>query len=328
MTRQNLATGTYANDGSGDTLRQAGQKINENFIELYQKLGGDSNVLTGEISVTGNGLAFEGVTADGYEPRLKAVDPTLDHTINLPNASGNIVLDTNTQTLTNKTLTSPILSLVKIQDLDASHTYDIIAGSLSANQNLNLPSLTDSDTFVFADASQTLTNKTLTSPALNTPAIIASLNDVNGAEIFGVSPEANAVNHIDVHNAAAGGHPKLAAHGDDTNINIVIEGKGTGSVNLKKASYTSSEITSAGNASTSHTFIICNSGTALAVGMANGTIVGENKIFTNKGAGTATITPTTFGPGTSISLAQHQGCQMIWDGLNWQLIGNYGGTVS
>ena len=271
MTRQNLATGTYANDGSGDTLRQAGQKINENFIELYQKLGGDSDVLTGEISVTGNGLAFEGVTADGYETRLKAIDPTLDHTINLPNASGNIVLDTNTQTLTNKTLTSP---------------------------------------------------------ALNTPAIITSLNDVNGAEIFGISPEANAVNNVDVHNAAAGGHPKLAAHGNDTNINIIIEGKGTGSVNLKKTSHTSSEITSAGNASTLHTFIICNSGTALAVGMANGTTVGENKIFTNKGAGAATITPTTFGPGTSISLAQHQGCQMIWDGLNWQLIGNYGGTVS
>lgn len=328
MTRQNLATGTYANDGSGDTLRQAGQKINENFIELYQKLGGDSNVLTGEISVTGNGLAFEGVTADGYETRLKAIDPTLDHTINLPNASGNIVLDTNTQTLTNKTLTSPILSLVKIQDLDASHTYDIIAGSLSANQNLNLPSLTDSDTFVFASANQTLTNKTLTSPTLNTPAIITSLNDVNGAEIFGVSPEANAVNHVDVHNAAAGSHPKLAARGDDTNINIAIEGKGTGSVNLKKTSYTSSEITSAGNASTSHTFIICNSGSALAVGMVNGTIVGEYKIFTNKGAGTATITPTTFGPGTSVALAQHQGCQMVWDGTSWQLIGNYGGTVS
>ena len=117
---------------------------------------------------------------------------------------------------------------------------------------------------------------------------------------------------------------------DETSVNadIVLSPKGTGSVNLKKASYTSSEITSAGNASTLHTFIICNSGTALAVGMANGTIVGEKKIFTNKGAGTATITPTTFGPGTSIALAQHQGCQMIWDGTNWQLIGNYGGTVS
>jgi len=27
-------------------------------------------------------------------------------------------------------------------------------------------------------------------------------------------------------------------------------------------------------------------------------------------------------------LSNNQGCQMIWDGTNWQLIGNNGGTVS
>ena len=37
MTRQNISTGTYANDGSGDTLRQAGQKNNENFVPSPEK---------------------------------------------------------------------------------------------------------------------------------------------------------------------------------------------------------------------------------------------------------------------------------------------------
>ena len=32
MTRQALALGTSANDGTGDTLRQAGTKINANFV--------------------------------------------------------------------------------------------------------------------------------------------------------------------------------------------------------------------------------------------------------------------------------------------------------
>lgn len=36
MTQQVIQTGTTANDGSGDTLRQAGVKINANFAELYQ----------------------------------------------------------------------------------------------------------------------------------------------------------------------------------------------------------------------------------------------------------------------------------------------------
>ena len=38
MTRQNISIGTSANDGTGDTLRSAGQKINENFAEIYETL--------------------------------------------------------------------------------------------------------------------------------------------------------------------------------------------------------------------------------------------------------------------------------------------------
>ena len=42
MARQTLNRGTVANDGTGDTLRTAAQKINENFSELYTAIGGDS----------------------------------------------------------------------------------------------------------------------------------------------------------------------------------------------------------------------------------------------------------------------------------------------
>ena len=171
MTRQNISTGTFANDGSGDTLRQAGQKINENFVELYQKLGGDSNSLTGIVSVASGGISFEGATDDANETVLNATNPTQDNTINLPNASGNIVLDSATQTLLNKTLTSPIVSGIKVQDNDASHTYNFIAGSLTANHNINIPTLSDSDTLTLIAASQTLTNKTLTAPTLSQPKI-------------------------------------------------------------------------------------------------------------------------------------------------------------
>ena len=34
MAKQNISTGTTANDGNGDTLRSAGTKINSNFTEL------------------------------------------------------------------------------------------------------------------------------------------------------------------------------------------------------------------------------------------------------------------------------------------------------
>ena len=328
MTRQNISTGSFANDGSGDTLRQAGQKINENFVELYQKLGNDSNTLVGAIAAAEGGISFEGTTADLNETVLRAIDPTADHVIHLPNASGQVLLDSATQTLTNKTLTGPIVSGIKIQDNDASHTYNFIAGSLTANHNINIPTLSDSDTLTLIAASQTLTNKTLTAPTMSQPKVSGYIADANGAEIFSITATGSAVNHVDVQNAGTGSNPLLSASGDDPNVNLNLSGKGTGSVEIEKAAYSSDVITATGAADTSKSYIVGNSGTPISITVANGTTVGEYKLFTNKNAGTATITPATFGPGTSIALENNEGCTMIWDGTSWQLVSNYGGTVS
>jgi hypothetical protein len=54
-------------------------------------------------------LGFRSET-DTYETYIALTAPTADRTITLPDASGNVVLDTLTQTLTNKTLTSPSLT--------------------------------------------------------------------------------------------------------------------------------------------------------------------------------------------------------------------------
>ena len=40
MAKQTLNIGTLANDGTGDTLRDGGDKIQDNFNELYALLGG------------------------------------------------------------------------------------------------------------------------------------------------------------------------------------------------------------------------------------------------------------------------------------------------
>jgi len=68
-----------------------------------------SPIITGG-QVGDTGITFEGSTPDAYETFLQVTDPTADRTITLPNATGNVVLDTLTQTLTNKTLTSPTIS--------------------------------------------------------------------------------------------------------------------------------------------------------------------------------------------------------------------------
>ena len=65
-------------------------------------------------------------------------------------------------------------------------------------------------------------------------------------------------------------------------------------------------------------------GSALAVTLGDGTTTGEFKIFTNKGAGAMTVTPTNFAQGAAFALAQNDGCTCIWDGASWFLVGNQG----
>ena len=55
-------------------------------------------------------ITFEGATADAFETTLTVEDPTADRTITLPNTTGTVVILDATQTLTNKTLTSPTIS--------------------------------------------------------------------------------------------------------------------------------------------------------------------------------------------------------------------------
>ena len=72
---------------------------------------------------------------------------------------------------------------------------------------------------------QTLTNKTLTSPAIGT-----SILDTNGLQLALVTATGSAVNEFTIANAAAGAGPTLSATGDDTNVPINITPKGTGDV--------------------------------------------------------------------------------------------------
>ena len=308
MTRQNINVGSSANDGTGDTLRGAGTKINANFKELYTQLGGDSSTLSTLVKLIDSSstgvVLFEGTSADSHETKLIATNATADRTIALPDAGGNVVLDTATQTLTNKTLTTPTIA------------------SITNGGTVTIPS--GAGTIATIAASQTLTNKTLTSPIINTPVIGTSLNDANANEFIKFTTTGSAVNELTIANGASTTGPTLSATGGGTNLNIIMTPKGTGSVELNKAAFSSSTITANGAASTAATLIIGNKGSQLDVSLANGTTVGEYKIFTNKGAGAMHVTPASFAQGTKFVLVQNDGCTCIWDGSNWFLVGNQG----
>jgi len=70
---------------------------------------------------------------------------------------------------------------------------------------------------------QTLTNKTLTSPAIGT-----SVLDTGGNELLLLTATGSAVNEVTLANAATGNNPSFAATGGDDNIGIDLKTKGTG----------------------------------------------------------------------------------------------------
>jgi len=47
-TREILQTGTVSNDGTGDTLRDAADKINTNFVNLWNQIGGQDSDFNSE----------------------------------------------------------------------------------------------------------------------------------------------------------------------------------------------------------------------------------------------------------------------------------------
>lgn len=102
MAYQALGLGSSANDGTGDDLRTGGDKINDNFVEIYTKLGTGTALTSGisadatHVTLTSpkiNQIEFEGSTADAHETTLAVADPTADRTITLPDATGTVLLN-------------------------------------------------------------------------------------------------------------------------------------------------------------------------------------------------------------------------------------------
>jgi len=93
--------------------------------------GSNNITISGDLTVQGstttvdsttieiqNSFKFEGATADAFETNLTTIDPTADRTISLPNATGTIVLQDTSDTLTNKSIDSDNNTITNIVNAD------------------------------------------------------------------------------------------------------------------------------------------------------------------------------------------------------------------
>ena len=58
MAKQSIGLGSSANDGSGDTLRAGGDKVNDNFTEVYNALGDGSTIAANTGTLVSNAYAI------------------------------------------------------------------------------------------------------------------------------------------------------------------------------------------------------------------------------------------------------------------------------
>ena len=157
--------GTTANDY--ETTLQVTDPTADRTITLPNATGtvvladGSGNItVSGDLTVSGTtttinsttinattGIVFEGLTADAHETTISVVDPTADRAIEFPNATGTVVLKDTTDTLTNKSISL------------GSNTVTSTLAQLNT-------AVTDADVASLA-GTETLTNKTLTSPTIS-----------------------------------------------------------------------------------------------------------------------------------------------------------------
>ena len=169
-----ISTGSSANDGTGDTLRDGATKVNNNFTEIYNLLG-DSGSLS-------SGISADATKVTLAAPILSGVTTT---------ASGNLQVKpaTNVLEVQGDGTTTGTAGQIRLNCSYNSHGQTIASQPHNDNvTNTMLLPKGASSTLVSLVSADTLENKILTAPDINNPDIDGGT--IDGATIGGATPAA------------------------------------------------------------------------------------------------------------------------------------------
>jgi hypothetical protein len=122
----------------------------------------------------GSSITFEGATANDYETVLAVTDPTADRTITLPNVTGTVITTGNLSDITNIGVFTSTITMEGSSVDDNELTLS--AGNPTADRTLTFPDATD--TLVGKATTDTLTNKSI---SLTTNTVTGTKAEFNSA---------------------------------------------------------------------------------------------------------------------------------------------------
>ena len=216
-----------ANDGTNPDIISVNTGIADVVSDTTPQLGGD-------LDVNGNALVS---TSNGNI----ALTPNGTGVVRIDGSNG-IDMQSGAISIKNSGAQSYVRFYCESSNAHYAQLQAPAHSAFSGNITLTLPATTD--TVAGIAATQTFTNKTLTSPKIGT-----SILDTNGNEVALITATSSAVNEVTFTNAATGNNPAITASGGDTNVGLALKTKGTGVIQAEDSGGNVSAVKIAGKES-------------------------------------------------------------------------------